>query len=173
MFSVPINQIEKTIKRFIQEAKINKKKIVKDLNEACDDLFSEWKKTQKDKKKVSNDEIQELINKAENIPGTIIKIISGITTSNATAVAGIITQSNNYIVHIYDGNKLVSMASENVIIDLREIAPEIGKILGGSGGGKPHMTQCGGPNKNKADDALKVAKKLTIEKIRDTKIYSI
>ena len=46
-------------------------------------------------------------------------------------------------------------------IDLREIAPEIGKILGGSGGGKPHMTQCGGPNKDKIKDALERAKKET------------
>ena len=66
---------------------------------------------------------------------------------------------------IYDGKKLVSMASDNVNIDLREIAPEIGKILGGSGGGEPKMTQCGGPNKNKIQDALKLAKQLTIKKL--------
>ena len=57
------------------------------------------------------------------------------------------------------------MVSENVNIDLREIVPEIGKILGGSGGGKPKMTQCGGPNKNKIKNALEKAKKLTQEKL--------
>jgi alanyl-tRNA synthetase len=57
------------------------------------------------------------------------------------------------------------MASGNVAIDLREIAPEIGKILGGSGGGKPKMTQCGGPNKDKAEEALTLAKKLTKKKL--------
>ena len=57
------------------------------------------------------------------------------------------------------------MASKNVDIDLREIAPEIGKVLGGSGGGKPDMTQCGGPNNNKADVALELAKKLTKKKL--------
>jgi alanyl-tRNA synthetase len=57
------------------------------------------------------------------------------------------------------------MASDNIDIDLREIAPEIGKILGGSGGGKPKMTQCGGPNKDKVDQALELAIKLTKKKL--------
>ena len=48
---------------------------------------------------------------------------------------------------------------------LREIAPEVGRVLGGSGGGKPKMTQCGGPNKNKAKDALELAKQLTKKKL--------
>jgi alanyl-tRNA synthetase len=38
----------------------------------------------------------------------------------------------------------------------------VGKILGGSGGGKPKITQSGGPNKEKAREALKKAKELTI-----------
>ena len=63
--------------------------------------------------------------------------------------------------HIFDGNKLVSMASDNVNIDLREIAPEIGKILGGRGGGKPKLTQSGGPKKENINKALELAKKLT------------
>ena len=58
------------------------------------------------------------------------------------------------------------MVSENVNLDLRNIAPMIGKILGGSGGGKPKMTQCGGPNKDKIEDALSFAKKLTIEQLK-------
>jgi alanyl-tRNA synthetase len=53
------------------------------------------------------------------------------------------------------------MTSKDVKIDLCKIAPEIGKILGGSGGGKPNMTQCGGPNKDKIDEALNKAKALT------------
>jgi len=165
IFSVPSNQIEKTIKRFLTETEIKNKRPVKNLKEACNDLFNEWKKSQKDKKKVSTDEIENLINQAENIPGTNIKVVIGSTTVDGTAVAGAITKKDNYVAHIFDGNKLVSMASDNVDIDLREIAPEIGKILGGSGGGKPKMTQCGGPNKQKNKEALDLAKQLTKEKI--------
>ena len=105
------------------------------------------------------------MNQAESIPGTNYKVIVGISSSDATATAGSIVKEDNYVTHIFDGKKLVSMASENVDIDLREIAPEIGKLLGGSGGGKPKMTQCGGPNRDKIDEALEIAKKLTIKKL--------
>ena len=67
--------------------------------------------------------------------------------------------------HIHDGNKLTSSASANVDIDLREIAPAVGKILGGSGGGKPKLTQCGGPNKDRVNEALEKAKQLTKKKL--------
>ena len=85
---------------------------------------------------------------------------------DATSLAGELVKNKDVIAHIFDGKKLVSMASENIGIDLREIAPSIGKILGGSGGGRSHMTQCGGPNKDKVDDALKIAKKETIKKLK-------
>ncbi len=168
VFTVPIPQIEKTIKRFLNETKIKEKEKVRDLKEASEDLFNEWKKTRKDKKKISSDEIETLISQAEIIPGTKIKIITGISSMEGTTLAGAITKEDNYVVHIFDGKKLVSIASDNVEIDLREIAPEIGKILGGSGGGNPKMTQCGGPNKNKIDEALKLAKQLTKKKLIKT-----
>jgi len=159
IFSVPIDQLNKTLKRFLKEADIEGKIKVNNLVEASEHLFNKWKKSQKDKKKVSLDEIEKFIDDAEEVVG--IKIVTGISSSDGTVVAGKITKNDNFVAHIFDGNKLVSIASENVDIDLREIAPEIGKILGGSGGGKPHMTQCGGPNKDKIDDALLKAKILT------------
>ena len=165
VFTVPLSQIEKTITRFLDETKLKEKKKVKNLSEASQDLFNRWKKTRKDKKKVSSDEIEDLIAKAETVPGTKIKVVSGVSTTEGTTLAGSITKEDNFVAHIYDGKKLVSIASDNVDIDLRVIAPEIGKILGGSGGGKPKMTQCGGPNKDKIDEALEVAKKLTIKKL--------
>jgi len=164
IFSVPNNQLERTIKRFLDEAKIKQKKSVVNLKAACNDLFDNWKKSQKMKKQVSSDEIKKMLDRAEEIPGTKIKIIIGKSSSDGAAVAGEITKNDNYVAHIYDGNKLVSMASENVDIDLRDIPIEIGKILGGGGGGKPKMTQCGGPRKDKADEALLKAKILTKNK---------
>ena len=166
IFSVPVEQLEKTMDRFLKETKIGKTKTVKDLKEASIDLFEKWKKTQKDKKKVTSDEIGELISKADIIQGTDVKVVIGISTSDATATAGAIIKQGNYVAHIFDGKKLVSMASDNVDIDLREIVPEIGKCLGGSGGGKPKMTQCGGPKIEKINDSLSLAKKLTINKLK-------
>ena len=115
------------------------------------------------KKQVSSDEVEKLIKNYEKIPGTDIKIVVGKTKSNAVITGGEIIKENNYIVHLFDGDKIVSMASKNIDIDLRKIVPEIGKILGGGGGGKPRMTQCGGPNRDRVDEALKKAKKLTIK----------
>ncbi len=166
IFSVPIDQIDKTLERFIKESKINTYKNVKNILFAANDLFSEWKKQQKNKKKVTSNDINNYIKSAEIIPGTDFKIITGKTNLDAFAVSGAIVKNSGYIVHIFDGKKLVSMASENIDIDLREIAPELGKILSGSGGGRKRMTQCGGPDIDKVDFALKTAKKLTKKKLQ-------
>jgi alanyl-tRNA synthetase len=165
LFSVPINQLDKTVKRFLKEASPGKKKAAADLRKASEDLFNVWKKSQKDKKKISSGEVDQLIDAAEPVPGTKIKVVVGVSSSDATAVAGAIVKDAGFVAHIFDGNRLVSMASDNVDIDLRKIAPEIGKVLGGSGGGTPKMTQCGGPNKDKVDEALSKAKALTLENL--------
>lgn len=166
IFSVPVDQLERTIIRFIKETKDLKKKTVHSMSDAADDLFENWKKSQKDKKKISGDEIQNLMKNEESISGTNYKIVMGVSSADATVVAAEIVKNKGYIAHIFDGKKLVSMASEDVNIDLREIAPEIGKILGGSGGGRPNMTQCGGPNKDNVKDALELAKKETVKKLK-------
>jgi alanyl-tRNA synthetase len=166
IFSVPTDHLDKTLRRFIKESGLKTKKSVKNITEAADFLFNAWKKTQKDKKKVSIVDIKSLIDKAKKIPGTDIRIVTGVINTEGTTFAGSIVKNDNYIVHVFDGKKLVSMASENINIDLRKIAPEIGKILGGSGGGKQRMTQCGGPNKDKVEEALERALKLTIEKFK-------
>ncbi|UCH72456.1 MAG: alanine--tRNA ligase [Thermoplasmatales archaeon] len=161
IFSVPMDQLEKTTKRFLKE--IGKKKKIKmvSLKEACCHLFKEWKNTQKKKRKIPVMEIDRLKKLAEKISDTSINVITAKSSFEGVATAGAITKEKDYVIHIFDGDKLVSSASENVNIDLRKIAPEIGKILGGSGGGKKNMTQCGGPNKEKVNDALKKAKQLT------------
>ncbi|MCX6662210.1 MAG: alanine--tRNA ligase [Euryarchaeota archaeon] len=165
-FSVSADQLEKTIQRFLKES--NKKDVttVTSLIDACVHLFNEWKNAQKQKKMVSTDIIEQLIQDASQIPGTNIRMISGICDSDAITIAGAIIKEPGFIVHIYDGKKLVSAASDNVDIDLRPLASELGKILGGSGGGKPKLTQCGGPNKDKIHEALKAAKELTLQKIK-------
>jgi len=166
IFSVPFDQLDKTIKRFLNEAKFKQKKTVIDLRDACKDLFDEWKKTQKNKKKIPSNEIDKIKGKAKLIPGTDIKVIAVTTTFESTAISGAITTEPNYVAHISDGEKITSTASANINIDLREIAPEIGKVTDGSGGGQKKMTQSGGPKKEKMAEALKKAEKLTIKKLK-------
>jgi len=165
-FSVSADQLEKTIQRFLHETNKKDKTTVTSLVEACNHLFNEWKNTQKQKKMVSSDIIEQLIHDAFEIPGTTIRLVTGVCDSDAITIAASIIKEPGYIVHIYDGKKLVSAASDDVDIDLRPLASELGKILGGSGGGKPKLTQCGGPNKEKIHDALNVAKEMTIQKIK-------
>jgi alanyl-tRNA synthetase len=166
IFSVSADQLEKTLSRFLNETEKKTKKTVPSLIDACNHLFDEWKNTQKKKKMISSDVILQLIQNAYKIPGTSIRVITGICDTDAIAIAGTIIKEPGYIVHIYDGKKLVSAASDNIEIDLRPLAVEIGKILGGNGGGKPKLTQCGGPHKEKIKDALETAKQLTIQKIK-------
>jgi len=164
IFSVPIEQVPKTIKRFIKEASINEKKTVSSVEEASDFLFNSWKEHQKKKKNIDIDNLEILRSTAEIIPGTSIKVLIAKTNTEANATAGALIAESDYVVHIYDGKKVTSAASENVSIDFREqIVPAIGSILGGSGGGRPKMAQSGGPNHNRIDEALKKAKQLTIE----------
>ncbi|MCU0850924.1 MAG: alanine--tRNA ligase [Candidatus Thermoplasmatota archaeon] len=165
-FSVSADQLEKTLQRFLQESNKKDKTTVNTLFDASTHLFNEWKTTQKQKKMVSTEAVDQLKHDAIIIPETSLKLVTGICDSDAITIAGAIIQESGYIVHIYDGKKLVSAASEDVDIDLRLFASELGKILGGSGGGKPRLTQCGGPNKDKIHDALQRAKELTIQKMK-------
>ncbi|HIH28989.1 MAG TPA: alanine--tRNA ligase [Thermoplasmata archaeon] len=165
-FSVSAEQLEKTLQRFLHETNKKEPTTEKTLVDACNHLFNEWKNTQKQKKMVSSDIIEQLMQDAFEIPGTSIRMVIGICDSDAITIAGAIIQKPGYIIHIYDGKKLVSAASDDVDIDLRPLASEMGKILGGSGGGKPKLTQCGGPNRDKIHDALQKAKELTVQKLK-------
>ncbi len=163
VFSVLPDQLEKTIKRFLRETDLSGKTTVSTLDEACRDLFTKWKKKRKQEKKVPMEEIERLRKLAEDIPGGEFKLIIGETPYDATIVAATLVKEPGYIVHLYDGKKIASAASDNIDVDLSEnIAPEIGRILGGSGGGKPRLTQSGGPNKGKSREALEKAKELTL-----------
>lgn len=166
IFSVSADQLEKTLQRFLKETTSVKKTTASSVVDACQHIFNEWKNSQKQKKTVSSEIIERFIQNAYQIPGTSHRIVIGISDVDAIATAGVIIKEPGYIVHIYDGKKLVSAASEDVDIDLRPLASELGKILGGSGGGKPKLTQCGGPNKDKIPEVLNTAKELTIKKIK-------
>lgn len=168
-FSVPVDQLPKTLKRFLKEAKdlLPENKEVTTLSDAGNHLFTIWKKSKKKKKSISEEEIISLLDQADQIPGTDIKVLTAKTETESNATAGALIEKGNMVVHIYDGKKITSAASDNVDIDLRkEIAPTVGTIIGGSGGGRPKMTQSGGPKKENIDEALQKAKTLTIETLK-------
>jgi alanyl-tRNA synthetase len=167
IFSVSSDQLPKTIQRFLKESNIKKKHTVNTLSDACQILFDNWKETKKEQKTASTDELQKLKDTAKDIPGTKYQIIIGKTRSDANVLAGSIIANPGYIIHLFDGKKVTSAASEDVDIDLRkQIVPAIGKILGGGGGGRPRMVQSGGPKTADIDKALEKAKELTIETLK-------
>jgi len=111
----------------------------------------------------SSDEIERLKQSAMALPGTPYHLIVGTCSGDALAIAAVLTKEPGIILHVSDGTKITSASSEDVTVDLRSIAPEIGKLLGGSGGGKPHLTQAGGPHRQKLEEALSLAVRLTKE----------
>ena len=167
LFSVPIDQLQQTIKRFIKESNPKQSQTYTWLSQASAHLFDEWKKTQKQKRTIDDKTVALLKEKAEPIQGTPFKVLIAKTKTESNATAGAIIQDSGFVVHIYDGKKVTSAASEDVPIDFREtIVPAIGLILGGSGGGRPKMAQSGGPNHQQIDKALKKAKLLTIQTLK-------
>ncbi len=166
ILSVSVNQLNKTVKRFLKDVEIDQKISVKNLPEMCTHLFNTWKEKQKNKKIISPNEINKLKESAEKVPETNIKIITGESKTDSTSIALEIIKENGYVIHVHDGKKLTSGVSKDVNIDLRKIAPEIGKILGGSGGGRSNLTQSGGPDKHRIKEALLIAKKLTLKNLK-------
>jgi alanyl-tRNA synthetase len=166
IFSVSPDQLEKTLQRFLTETEKIQKTTAPNLLDASMFIFNEWKNTQKQKKMVSSEVIEDLVTNAYEIPGTPYRLVISRTDTDAITVAALVIKNPGYIVHIFDGKKLVSAASDDVDIDLRPLASELGKILGGSGGGKPKLTQCGGPKKENIQEAFIKAKERTLEKIK-------
>ncbi len=171
-FSVPIDQVEKTIQRFAKEANMKGKTKVTDLTEAGNHLFEAWKKTRKMTKqksaefKISGELYNEVSVKIEN---KTIKIrFEDIPESlDPISRAGKLIEEGGYVAYVSSGNKVTIAASEDVDIDLRSIAAEVGKLLGGSGGGKPKMAHCGGKKPGNTNEITKKAEKLIEKKLAE------
>ena len=79
---------------------------------------------------------------------------------DSLAVAEELAKNDKTIVCIRDDKGLVFSASQDVDIDLRGIAREIGSILGGGGGAKEKLARCGGNKLENIEKAMKEAKML-------------
>ena len=171
IFSVPIDKLESTIIKFTKDISTKKEKMkAKDTLDACGQLFKTWKKTRKEKRKISDEFINDIKKKAERFENVWLIIIDNpnfLKSLDPTIVAGKITEEKNYVICINDGNGITIAASKDVDIDLRSIANKAGRILGGGGGGKEKMVRCGGPNKEKLNIAIEEIRReleLTLKK---------
>jgi len=174
IFSVPIDQLPKTLKRFLNEIDIKERITVDDLEAACKHLFDEWKKIQKRRRKTSasSDTFMELKKNGETTKIGNIEIVvldNPEPSLNEYMIAGQATSEEDRVVIIGSQKGITCACSANVVdkydFDCIPIVEEAGKILGGGGGGKQTLAQAGGPNKEQVKDALEKAKQLTIKKL--------
>jgi len=174
LFSVPIGQLNKTIQRFLKATQKKYRTRVQNLIEAWKHLFNEWKNVQKIKKKKSTsiDTFEELRQKGktEKVGHIEIEILENLQMSlDEFMIAGQATTEKEDRVVIISSQKGITCACSGNLVEKYGfdcVSIVIGKILGGSGGGKPKLTQCGGPKKEKVKEALEKARELTIKKLK-------
>ena len=167
IFSVPIEQLNKTLKRFLKEAQIKDKKIVKDLKEACENLFSEWKKTRKMIKQSFSLKAdlykEELIKTKEKEIKIIFEALP--RDKNPIKYAQEKTEQEGIIAYIISGNRVTLSASKDVNINLGPIAQKVGRISGGSGGGKSNLAHATIKDPDKNYEAMEKTKELIKKKL--------
>ena len=170
MFSVPIEQLDMTIKRFLKEAKIVKKKSVKSLKDACKNLFDEWKKARKTLKQKSfcpnvNLYTSECIETKDNKK---VDLIFEVVPRDENPIQYAINKvkTGGKIGYFISGNRVTISASGNVQINLAPIAKEVGEDTGGSGGGKSKLAYATIKDPDKSSKAMDKAKKLIKKQLK-------
>ncbi|PNX51521.1 MAG: hypothetical protein BV456_02910 [Thermoplasmata archaeon M8B2D] len=170
MFSVPIEQLDKTIKRFLKETKIVKRKSVKNLKDACKNLFDEWKKARKTLKQKSfctnvNLYTSECIETKDNKK---VDLIFEVVPRDENPIQYAINKvkTGGKIGYFISGNRVTISASGNVQINLAPIAKEVGEDTGGSGGGKSKLAYATIKDPDKSSKAMDKAKKLIKKQLK-------
>jgi alanyl-tRNA synthetase len=171
IFSVPVNQLESTIKRFISDTGDEKITEVTDLKEASEHIFIKWKKINKIKRKKSaeKDVYKNFPHEVKNIGSIEIIIIPKLSKSfNDFILAGKTTKEKEGRIIIIGTDKGITCACSNDLtkkynINCSQIIKESGRILGGGGGGTNTLAQAGGPEKNKIKEAIDITVELIIK----------
>ncbi|RLF54796.1 MAG: alanine--tRNA ligase [Thermoplasmata archaeon] len=167
LFSVPMDKIEDTIRKFMEdipEGRMNARCVV----DACEKLFREWKKVRKERKRIPKDLVEELLKGHEEFEGYRLIFLDAKTLRgyDPMAVADELRKANRVVACIKDAKGLIFSASDDVEIDLREIARKVGSLLGGGGGGKERLARCGGKDLSKIGEAMKKARRLIEDQLK-------
>lgn len=164
MFSVPSDKIEDTIDKFLRDIPREKRIEAKNIIDACDRLFKEWKRSRKERKRIPRELTDKILSDfSEDYKDYRLIFVDNteiLKNYDSLAVAEELAKNDKTIVCIRDDKGLVFSASQDVDIDLRGIAREIGSILGGGGGGKEKLARCGGNKLENIEKAMKEAKML-------------
>ncbi|MCK4531652.1 MAG: hypothetical protein KAT94_02185, partial [Candidatus Aenigmarchaeota archaeon] len=148
-FSVPVDQVGKTVKKFTDDilkyseklGKDVKRKRVKNIKEACKSVFSLWKRQGKEMEKFVKDragsEIERLTKKAKN--SEIFEIVDMDRNGMIKTSELIVSKHPEFTVILVNKNGDVVGMSEKK--DITRIVKELCKKCGGSGGGKGRLAQ--------------------------------
>ena len=148
-FSVPVDQVGKTVKKFTDDilkyseklGKDVKRKRVKNIKEACKSVFNLWKRQGKEMEKFVKDragsEIERLTKKAKN--SEIFEIVDMDRNGMIKTSELIVSKHPEFTVILVNKNGDVVGMSEKK--DITRIVKELCKKCGGSGGGKGRLAQ--------------------------------
>ena len=100
---------------------------------------------------------------SEDFKGYKLVFVSDLKISkdyDSIAIAEELAKIGGVIACIRDDKGLVFSASQDIDIDLRDIARKAGAILGGGGGGKEKLARCGGNKLENIEKAIDEARML-------------
>ena len=171
IFSVPNNQLESTIKRFLSD--YDDKKIIEleDLKEVCQYIFNNWKEREKIKEKKSSEKevLKKIPHEIKYIGSIEIIIIKKISKSYRDfIIASQTTNEKDDRIVIIGSEKGITMACSKNLVDSKNfdcsaVVKKSGKMLGGGGGGSKTLAQAGGPKNTKINEAIKNTVKITMK----------
>ncbi len=138
------------------------------LPKTCNRFFNEWKSFKNEIERLKNEiamlKVGELTDHATKIGN--IMVLSQLVEADMDELVKIatdLTENENSIDVVIVGNQngnIVGASSKKAVgmgVKVNGIIKDSAKILGGGGGGRPHLAQGAGPNSNKIDDALEFA----------------
>jgi alanyl-tRNA synthetase len=171
IFSVQVDQLYSTIKRFISDFDNGKIIELDDLILVSQHIFDKWKKIKKIKRKKSIEKeiYKKIPHEIKYLKSIEIIIIHKISKSfNKILIAGqTVKEKENRIIIIGSENGITIACSKNISddynFDCSAIVKETGKILCGGGGGSKTFAQAGGVNKNKIKEAIEKTIELIIK----------
>jgi len=172
VLNVMPDQLPKTVKRFFEEWKSQRKEIQELQGKAIRiNLEEKLGISEKISKKVEGTSTLEskvkdvrIIDQTINQPLKSVitvarKLINDAEKKSEKLVAILSTREEKSV-------KIIIARTSNVDLDLRKIIKKPAELLGGGFGGKPDFAQAGGPNSDKLEEAMDAVKELVKEGIK-------
>ncbi|MFH1773621.1 MAG: alanine--tRNA ligase [Methanobacteriota archaeon] len=180
VFSVPREELPRTIKKFVREILALRKEVGeaqiawkgRKLQDVAQEIFGEWKELRKRKERAiarkASFALNAILSKPpEEVRGIKYRIEELEAGMEETIKAASELLKVTKVVVLFGTNDrvaVVGMCDESVDIDMAHVVREACRILGGRGGGKPSFAQGAGTKKEKIEEARQFVRKYIREK---------